>query len=300
MEGKIGILSQNYRAISINNPILLDQLKNEQIILGQEISTPKEANVRFKIIESIEKQFNYKIFVSPKINRTNLITFIPDKYKNDVKKIEMFCEGRALLTSLKLKNQTIDLANTYGPARNCAQTYQKFSEEYFNRIKTLEKHYLIGDWNILLKDNMCSQIRSRNHIYKSIRVAQHFENYCDIHEHLETKLNYTYHINTYKARLDRIYTKESCVINILNYQIIPNAFSDHDTIKLTIKTNERIIWGKSKWALNCTLLEDKYFEQEVNNLFHIYKTNKYFSNDINVRDKFKSEIKKQPLPAIYN
>ena len=202
----------------------------------------------------------------------------------------MFCDGRALLTSLQLKNQTIDLVNTYGPANSCTQIYQNFSDEYFNRVKSLEKPYLIGDWNILLKENMCSQIRPRQHVHKSNRVAHHFANYCDIHEHLETKLNYTYHINTYKARLDRIYTKESCLKNILNYQIIPNAFSDHETIKLTIKSNERKIWGKSKWALNCTLLEDDYFEHEVNNRFHIYKTNKYFSNDINEWDKFKFEI----------
>ena len=79
MEGKIEIISQNFRQLSINNPILLDHLKNEQIILGQEITTPTEANIRFKIIESIEKQFNYKIYVSPKISKTNLITFIPWK-----------------------------------------------------------------------------------------------------------------------------------------------------------------------------------------------------------------------------
>ena len=137
---------------------------------------------------------------------------------------------------------------------------------------------------------MCSQIRSRRHLHNSNRVAHFFSKYRDIHEHFETKLNYTYHNNTYKARLDIIYTKENCLRNILNYHTIPNSFSDHETIKLTLKSNERIIYGKCKWALICTLLEDEYFQQEVNKQFHIYKINKYLSNDINEWDKFKVEI----------
>ena len=165
MESKIEIILQNFQQLSINNPILLDLLKNEQIILGQEITT--EAKARLKIIESIEKQFNYKIYVGLKTNKINLVTFIPGKYKNDVKKSDMFWNGRALLTSIHLKNKKNDLVNTNGPAHNSAPIYYNFSEEYFNKVNSLDKPYLIGDWNVLLKENMCSQTRPRQHLHKS-------------------------------------------------------------------------------------------------------------------------------------
>ena len=139
---------------------------------------------------------------------------------------------------------------------------------------------------------MCSTVRSHGHVCKSNRVAHFFAKYIDVHEHFQTKLNYTFHRKTYKARLDRIYTKANCMKNILDYQIKPNSFSDHETVILTLNANKIKRWGKGKWALNCTLLEDELFQQEVINHLHIYKANKTFINDKNEWDNFKLEIKK--------
>ena len=105
--------------------------------------------------------------------------------------------------------------------------------------------------------------------------------------------NFTYkQDNTnYKARVDRIYIKEHDLQKVLNYQIIPAAFSDHDQIIIEMKWGDRPKWGKGTWAMNTQVLDDPHFVEGLKSLITVYKTNKQISNNSDGWDVLKANIK---------
>ena len=79
-----------------------------------------------------------------------------NKYDDFVKDFEIVIEGRA--TNLYMQNEeyNYNLINTYGPPSS-AHEYAEFSENYFKYARRTRGSKLIGEWNILLNENMCNK-----------------------------------------------------------------------------------------------------------------------------------------------
>ena len=139
---------------------------------------------------------------------------------------------------------------------------------------------------------MCSQKRNYHHTHRAQKYKPLFGKFYDIHEHLTTKVNFTFYRDNYKARLDRIYINKNDIQKILKYNIIPSAFNDHDAIEIYIRFGERTKWGNGSWSLNCKLLEDDHFIRDIETSIELYKINKQINNNPDQWDKLKAQIKR--------
>ena len=71
---------------------------------------------------------------------------------------------------------------------------------------------------------MCNIGLNYNHKQVSNKVSHHFSHWIEVHDIINTDLNYTFSAQStndqYKARLDRIYTKLGMTQQILDYKIL--------------------------------------------------------------------------------
>ena len=158
-----------------------------------------------------------------------------------------------------------------------AHEYEKFSENYFKYARRTRDSLLIGDWNILLNENMCNREVSALHKQKTRLLGHYFSDWIDIHGIIDTDLKYTFSRGQYRARLDRIYMKEETMLNTKEYDIKSAAISDHEQITIKMRWGNRPVWGRGCWKLNNELLKQDKFKDEVQQIIQVYRANKgYF------------------------
>ena len=97
----------------------------------------------------------------------------------------------------------------YGPAYHSSTDYIHFCESIFKYTDTHTDAVLMGDWNSLMDDSMCSRPRADHHRKRAGEVQRLFENWIDIHTIIKPDYNFTYgNVNIYRSRLDRAYAKQ--------------------------------------------------------------------------------------------
>ena len=148
-------------------------------------------------------------------NGTGLITIIKNNIMQYKKTFKEIIPGRATCLELENKEYKYNIVNIYGPATNTEEKVP-FCDTLFEIVKNIKNCILIGDWNILLNENMCNLGLNANHKQTSNEVNHHFSHWIEVHNLTNTDLKYTYsRENTvYKARLDRIYMKIGTTTNI--------------------------------------------------------------------------------------
>ena len=221
------------------------------VLLCQEVSIKNNMDLVKNENIQLEKQLRCKVHISRVVNATCLVTFIKhdlEKYSKDFKEI---ADGRATCLVLENENYHYDIINVYGPARGTYDEYTNFCKDVFNFAERTNA-VLMGDWNVLLDDSMCSKPINDQHKGRARRVQQWFENWIDAHNILKADLNFTYINNNYnyRSRLDRVYAKQVEIQKMFEYNITPVAFSDHDAVFITIKWGSRPRWGRGTWAMN--------------------------------------------------
>ena len=142
---------------------------------------------------------------------------------------------------------------------------------------------------------MCNKKINSHHKQKFKQIGHHFEDLIDIHEIMPTNLKYTYTQKNYRARLDRIYTREDNIQIIIKYNIIPSSFSDHDQVKIDIKWGNNPKWGKGCWKLNTNILNDEEYKKRIADDLFIYKLNKPFYDTMEGWDIFKKQVKQTTI-----
>ena len=145
-----------------------------------------------------------------------------------------------------------------------------------HQIETKQNLILIGDWNFLEGEKMRNKANFSQEMKKKAKEWKKLTtNFIEVHKLFSTKLKYTFRAGDYQSRLDRIYIKPQNILDISNYDIIPNHFSDHDRITLTLKWNpKQLKWGKGIWKLNTTLLDNEEYQYEIQCVINRFYLNK--------------------------
>ena len=255
--------------------------------MAQEIMWPNDKNDETKL--KLEKQYKCQIFRCKRINGAHLVTFVKDELKDNIK-FRSLIDGRATLLQIHNKEYDYNIINTYGPGSN-TQEYTQFATKYFDKIKKLDNAILIGDWNLLLTNEMCNKERNGYHKQKTRLIGHYFEKWIDVHQIIPTQLQYTYTKGQYRARHDRIYTKSHTAQKIKTYEIKATNVSDHDQLRVVVMWGMRPIWGKGTWKINNEILKDEQFKHEVCAAIEIYKANKEWYTPNEGWDILKSNIK---------
>ena len=201
---RLSITSQNFQRIRPDHFRIANELTKTDILITQEITWPDDKNDDLRI--KLEKQYKCKTFKCNGLNGSHLVTFVKDTLENNIKGFNIIIEGRATRLHIANKEYSYNIINTYGPPSNTDE-YIHFATKHFGKIKRIENAILIGDWNLLLKGDICNKERNRNHKCKTKLIGHYFDNWIDIHNIIPTQLQYTYTRGQYRARHDRIYMK---------------------------------------------------------------------------------------------
>ena len=295
MNPNLKISSLNCHRTCLNNIILNNLFENQDIICLQEVLIPTKHNSEQQFTELIHKlEYHWRSKIYPsKLDNKNLILFI---VKQDIEPyVTSFNElipGRAIQLSIKNQHYAYDIINTYVPSGTQAD-HKEFHKKYYNEIKHLKNPILIGDWNFFENANMRNKSvfnyvqQSKANTWKPFT-----RKFIEIHKVFGAKLNYTFTVGNYKARLDRIYTLQENIQDFQKYNIIATHFSDHDKIIIELKWNQKQIkWGKGLWKLNTTILQHEEHKFETQQAARRYNINKEILNPAQNWDHFKKEIK---------
>ena len=209
MDDTIKITSLNCGRHGLCSPQIPRVLANTDVLQCQEIRTNKDINIVKNQIIGLEKDLNCKIYISNIASDVRLATFVKDKLKKYVH-FEQVAVGRATCLQLQNEDYNYNVINVYVPAYQLSTDYFKFCESVFKYTGTHTDAVLMGDWNSLMDDSMCSHPRDDHHRRRAREVQHLFENWIDIHTIIKPDYNFTFSIvNNYRSRLDRAYAKTS-------------------------------------------------------------------------------------------
>ena len=288
------VTSINCRGASLRNPAILKVFRDTDVLLCQEVKLGGDDARVNKEVKQLEKILKAKIYISKIVSNVRIITIIKDNLQSKENNFREVTLGRVTYLHLRGKDYNYTIYNVYGPVKGAMDPYINFCKDLFNSTDKNDHCLLLGDWNLLLNDSMCSKQIHEQHRRKSREVGHHFKEWIDIHDIIKQNFNFTY-VNIpkkYKSRLDRIYIKEADLQKVLNYKITPCPFSDHDIIEITMKWGDRPKWGKGTWAMNTQVLDDPDFELELTSLIKWHINNHRADNDDKAWDALKAEIKK--------
>ena len=163
MDNTIKIMSLNCRTHGLCSPQIPRVFANTDVLLCQEIKTHSDINIVQNQITGLEKDLNCKIYISDVAGDVRLATFVKDKLKKYVY-FEQVAVGRATCLQLQNTDYNYNIINVYGPAYKSSTDYINFCESIFKYTDTHTDAVLMGDWNSLMDDSMCSRPRNDHHI----------------------------------------------------------------------------------------------------------------------------------------
>ena len=285
------IHSQNFQRCNVRHRNVEHTAKNTDILLAQELHLPTNTKQRQMEITKLELKWNRKIYIGTSINDAYMATIVKPHIHNDiVGEPKEPIKGRTQITNIQNEEYNYNIINIYGPPKGCDEM-KEFCEELFKEIQHIKDTIMIGDWNNMTHDNMCSKNLNHEHKQKANAIGHYFTEYTDIHTLATNNIRYTFRRQDYLARLDRAYTKPDNIQKILKYRIRPTQFSDHDAIQLELIYGTRPIWGTGSWVLNKEILKNKEYEEDIRHQIQIFYYNLIWSDMLDEWDALKRVIK---------
>ena len=265
------------------------------ILLQETHSTPKIEN-------QWELEWGNKILFSHGESNARGVAILTNKIDVKPIKIEKDCDGRLLITELKIEGHIYTVANVYGPNKDCPDFFRKLSErlEEFN-----ENKIIIGDFNVTLNDDLDRYTSTRNktvHIPTKIKSRQVIKGIQE--EYFLTDIWRERNIDTLcfswskrnpgliASRIDYALVSQGLSESVINSTYIPAYRTDHAAFFLAIENskNER---GRGYWKFNCALLQNADFVKEINNLCEEHRTLE--AHPCTVWENFKTKVKKKAI-----
>ena len=174
--------------------------------------------------------------------------------------------GNYIILRVKLEDETITIANIYGPNTDTPEFYHKIK----NIVKSLqsERNIICGDFN-LVQDQSLDTFN-----YLHVNNPRSKEAVLDMMEELSLydpwrANNVNVHRYTWRkskplkqARLDFFLVSENMEQTIINTKIEPSYRSDHSVISIQIEFT-KIEKGRGFWKFNNSLLQDPQFVKEI-------------------------------------
>ena len=208
-------------------------------------------------------------------------------------------EGRLLIINLKYKKNTFNLINVYAP--NNYKERLLFFKKLENKIHTLcngkdEYTLMGGDMNCILQYKL-DQRNSIHHSYDksplALKNCMNKHNLSDIWRKCnENKTQFTWRRKNIYRRLDFWCISNSLYKNgeVINTDIRPSIFSDHQVISLRILHDEEKR-GPGIWKLNNSFLIEDEYTRNVYKLIENTKKNEHNLNPALLWEYLKVKIK---------
>nr|CAB3264531.1 pol-like protein [Phallusia mammillata] len=170
--------------------------------------------------------------------------------------------GRFLITSVKIGNRNLTIANIYGPNNDNPDFFNIF----FTRLISAADGDMIvgGDFNVILNSTL-DKNRGPPHANKNSRVTVQaymstLELY-DVFRHRQGDARKYSRIQTnpmVATRIDFFLTSKSLLTKVTSANIVTGIMSDHKIVTMTLNVAPNV-HGKGYWKLNTRLLDNKQY-----------------------------------------
>ena len=231
---------------------LVTFLKNKSI----DIALLQEHNI--KHMEKIEYILKYYHVI---LNKTILLKggtciLINKRLPATICRSYLHPSSRICTTSLNIMDKELYFINVYAPSgknKTLEREHLFENDLIYQLIPNTDNIIMCGDWNSILapKDtskplNACYS-KSLQHIITTFK-------YKDIFLKNKNKAKFTFYMNNYAARLDRIYLSK-LFHNIEDTNTYPISFSDHLCVCVTLNIAPQMQVSRPRWRLNVSLLK---------------------------------------------
>ena len=275
------------------------------VIFLQETHSTKDNELLWK------REWGAPFFCSHGANNSRGVAIlIRNNFDCAVEEIVTDANGRYIMLKVLLRGERAILVNIYGPNRD--NKLVDFYHSVLQSIKTndFDSDNIImgGDFNCPLNpivDKRGGNLMPRQSVINAIESLQ-WE--LDLHDVWRIK-NPTERSFTWSqpeplvlSRLDYWLISNSISDNVCEVDIIPSIKTDHSAIKIEFKDVGDGVKGPGLWKLNCSLLRDEVYVNEINRMIPtwIYEGRTDLSDPRSVWDWVKYNIKKHSRKYYFN
>ena len=178
--------------------------------------------------------------------------------------------GNFLILKVEMLDKIFVMVNVYGPNDDRPEFYARL-EERIEELGQYENLIIGGDWNLVRNfEKDCHNYRRQNNLEASKQVDELCSNLdlIDVWRQCNPdRRRYTWRRTTptQQSRLDYFLISDLLAINTSHVDILPGYRTDHSIITLSLKFGDDHP-RKSFWKFNCSLLSDKAYVDNVNEL----------------------------------
>ena len=245
-----------------------------------DIALLQEHNI--KHIGKIEYLLNYYHVI---LNKTILLKggtliLIDKRLPANIRRSYLHPTSRICTVTLNIMDTELYLINVYAPSgRNKAQEREHLFETdlTYQLIANTDNIIMCGDWNSILAPKDTSKPLNACYSKALQHIVTTFK-YKDIFLKNKNKAKYTFYMNNYAARLDRIYISK-LFPNIEDTNTYPVSFSDHLCVCVTLNATPQIQISRPRWRLNVSLLNKDIIKHNFNITWsHLQRRKPLFPN----------------------
>ena len=218
----------------------------------------------------------HTLYYTTGTNRSNgNIVLIKKEYREKTNVI--IRNDRILLLEFETKDKLFLVLNIYAPqgTREKIRFFQEIKETIENNLTQQHALILLGDFNVAINKDL-DIITGESHHQSEIDSFKDLVNSLELTDswralHLEDK-EYTWSRNIpfIARRIDYIFLSGSLVENLQESKITTMPFTDHRAVE-TCLSFHNFTKGPSYWKFNNSLLRDKSYLDETNNLIEEIK-----------------------------
>ena len=266
---------ENIVVLSANLRGLQDARKREDVLnyykeLDPNILCLQDTHWTNKNIPDIKRIWNGEIVINGSSTNSRGVAILFSKnFEYEITNINKDTNGNLLDINITTNDLNVKIINIYAPNTD--------SPEFFSEIDNIlyenNQDYTIvcGDFNLVLNPLMdarnylnLNNPQARQTLLNTIET----HNLCDIYRQKHPTIKrYTWRRTKpiKQARLDYFIISETLVDLVNNISILPGYRSDHSIIKLSLQIT-KFIRHKGRWQFNTSLLFNREYIRQVNNL----------------------------------
>ena len=233
----------------------------------------QDIHIAPKLTKYVEAEWGYKAFFCPFTSQARGVAILfSNSFEFKIKEVSKSDDGNSIFVTIEMFNQKFLLVNLYGPNRD--------SPEFYNGIKDyianpdFQNVIIAGDFNLILDPSKdCENYRNVNNP-RAREVVQDMidsQDLCDIWRELNLDIHrFSWRRNNpfQQARLDYFLISDYVTSYVEDADIVSGYRSDHSMVTLTLKFSKDKIKRNTFWKMNSSLLKDKDYLSEVNNVIN--------------------------------
>ena len=201
-------------------------------------------------------------------------------------------EGRILAAEIRCNSFGFQVVGVYAfTASYPIQKRENFFNQLYNFFNVNSTIILLGDFNCVDNPTL-DRCPPKNAISPESKQLAEILQLCkmfDSHTKLHSKKHTCFGEN-FSSRIDCIYA--TCDVSVVSTRVLPNQFSDHDTVIVQFDIHLQPSRGRGYWKNNVTCFQDNTFLQDFENKWQNWKKTKNNLGPVEWWIRVKNKIKK--------